>query len=197
MFNPWDDIKSKVATGLIESDMSSFIAFIEKNSISSSVNIDDMSITTGISILKDLDIAMSEYFSRVIELDIIYEKHKFRAIISKPYEDINQDSIVTSNEALILLNRNILKITNLLKNAVSTSTNNCLVIPYDLRFRFVDTIKHLASALSESSDFSLLNEFKYLNIKNVEKSLESLRTLMNNLKLDKLDNRVTNKKQVA
>lgn len=184
IFNPWDDIKSKVTFGVAESDVSSFILFLDKNSISRSENYnddEDSELVRSLQNLKDLDFAISEYFKSVTELDIIYEKHRFRGILSRAHEDINQDSIVRSSEAFSLLNRNIAKISNLLKNAVSTSNNSSIVVPYDLRFCFINAIKYLATALSNSSDLTLLNELQYLNIKNVEKTFECLKELIENI----------------
>jgi hypothetical protein len=152
--NPWEDERNFIQD---VGDVKGFLKYIDKNNILSSKKDDCFIQENNLNLLQDLNEASKEHFEKIKLLEVLYDKYRNESILSKDKNDQLCDRIDYLSEILDKVEKNKIKIANLLHNT-QMSENNVIKISHSKKFDFIKILKTIIIQLKNSStEFELIN----------------------------------------
>lgn len=128
-------------------------------------------------LLGKINISINYYYMNLLILEELFEKYKFKNILSQDLEVLDQDALINITNTLSLINDSKITLLNLLKNSHLTETS-CIHIYYESQNKLLFVLKSIFSLLDVSSEINYITEFRQLNSNSIERIFDSINILI-------------------
>lgn len=172
-YNPWEDNKNSIITNNKKSDVYELKDYINNNKLIISPELQNNNIyyeninkdIKWIEDIKEINNIEKENFNNLLQLEINYEKLKYKNVLSYEEDLLLIKNISSINKVFSLFNNNYHKI---IKEVSDSNNKHKITLLCEYKQVFFDILKTVINH-NKSSDFEMQKEFANFNINNINK----------------------------